>query len=151
MTVAKILLAPIVTSSCPALCRASTSCFPGWKRGVDGRDKPGHDDGEADIFIGIQKFHFLRICSFTSTPDRRPRSDRRLTGTFLRNCYRAARLDKTCGPSINPLPDCAGHAGMPQRVATGGATHDPSCIRDRGLSRTAAPAARGGGAELFVG
>ena len=27
--------------SCPALCRASTSCF---KKDVDGRDEPGHDD-----------------------------------------------------------------------------------------------------------
>jgi len=28
------------SASCPALCRASTSFF---FKGVDGRDKPGHD------------------------------------------------------------------------------------------------------------
>ena len=32
------------TSSCPALCRASTSFFILRKQDVDGRDKPGHDD-----------------------------------------------------------------------------------------------------------
>jgi len=32
------------SSSCPALCRASTSFFVRGKQGVDGRDKPGHDD-----------------------------------------------------------------------------------------------------------
>src|ERR1043165_8467375 len=34
------------TASCPALCRASTSCLPSFTKDVDGRDKPGHDDGE---------------------------------------------------------------------------------------------------------
>jgi hypothetical protein len=29
--------------SCPALCRASTSLLSNGKKGVDGRDKPGHD------------------------------------------------------------------------------------------------------------
>src|SRR5579862_312237 len=29
--------------SCPALCRASTSCFEPNAKDVDGRDKPGHD------------------------------------------------------------------------------------------------------------
>src|SRR5262245_463413 len=29
--------------SCPALCRASTSCSFSAKQDVDGRDKPGHD------------------------------------------------------------------------------------------------------------
>jgi hypothetical protein len=33
-----------MTSSCPALCRASTSFVSkGRKEDVDGRDKPGHD------------------------------------------------------------------------------------------------------------
>src|SRR5262249_53180331 len=31
-------------TSCPALCRASTSCFPMPRKDVDGRDKPGHDE-----------------------------------------------------------------------------------------------------------
>jgi hypothetical protein len=31
-------------SSCPALCRASTSFLPIYRLGVDGRDKPGHDE-----------------------------------------------------------------------------------------------------------
>jgi len=35
--------AAISTSSCPALCRASTSWFPR-EKDVDGRDKPGHDE-----------------------------------------------------------------------------------------------------------
>jgi hypothetical protein len=30
--------------SCPALCRASTPFFLPKKQGVDGRDKPGHDE-----------------------------------------------------------------------------------------------------------
>ena len=34
-------------SSCPALCRASTSCRFGSAKDVDGRDKPGHDDADA--------------------------------------------------------------------------------------------------------
>jgi hypothetical protein len=32
------------SSSCPALCRASTSSLQESKKDVDGRDKPGHDD-----------------------------------------------------------------------------------------------------------
>jgi hypothetical protein len=31
------------SSSCPALCRASTSSLHLSKKDVDGRDKPGHD------------------------------------------------------------------------------------------------------------
>ncbi len=31
-------------SSCPALCRASTSCFLRRCEDVDGLDKPGHDE-----------------------------------------------------------------------------------------------------------
>src|ERR1700761_6167641 len=31
-------------SSCPALCRASTSFFSTASKDVDGRDKPGHDE-----------------------------------------------------------------------------------------------------------
>jgi mono/diheme cytochrome c family protein len=38
--------ADVVTSSCPALGRASTSCFPQPIKDVDGRDKPGHDEPE---------------------------------------------------------------------------------------------------------
>src|SRR6187200_3061774 len=32
------------TSSCPALCRASTSWFPSSKKDADGRHKAGHDE-----------------------------------------------------------------------------------------------------------
>jgi len=35
----------ITNSSCPALCRASTSWLHSSKKDVDGRDKPGHDEG----------------------------------------------------------------------------------------------------------
>ena len=38
-------LDPSTNSSCPALCRATTSPFPREKV-VVGRDKPGHDDGD---------------------------------------------------------------------------------------------------------
>jgi hypothetical protein len=31
-------------SSCPALCRASTSSDRAARKDVDGRDKPGHDE-----------------------------------------------------------------------------------------------------------
>src|SRR6266852_9743028 len=34
-------------SSCPALCRASTSQNPIDIKDADGRDKPGHDEGES--------------------------------------------------------------------------------------------------------
>jgi hypothetical protein len=34
----------IKASSCPALCRASTSYCEIAEKDVDGRDKPGHDD-----------------------------------------------------------------------------------------------------------
>src|SRR5258708_14238896 len=38
-------------SSCPALCRASTSYLCAPKEGVDGRDEPGHDgDGKEKLF-----------------------------------------------------------------------------------------------------
>ena len=33
-----------INPSCPALCRASTSLSGATKKGVDGRDKPGHDE-----------------------------------------------------------------------------------------------------------
>jgi hypothetical protein len=32
------------SSSCPGLSRASTFCCSNSKKGVDGRDKPGHDE-----------------------------------------------------------------------------------------------------------
>ena len=32
-----------LSTSCPASCRASTSCRDGMPKNVDGRDKPGHD------------------------------------------------------------------------------------------------------------
>src|SRR2546423_10253796 len=36
----------LAIASCPALCRASTSCFLRWcNKDVDGRVKPGHDEG----------------------------------------------------------------------------------------------------------
>jgi hypothetical protein len=39
------------TSSCPALCRASTSFQTSDKQDVDGRDKPGHDaDGDLAFY-----------------------------------------------------------------------------------------------------
>ena len=34
----------LTNPSCPALCRASTSCFSRAKKDVDGRVKPGHDE-----------------------------------------------------------------------------------------------------------
>src|SRR3954447_7607735 len=34
----------IFLSSCPAACRASTSCVHRVFKDVDGRDKPGHDE-----------------------------------------------------------------------------------------------------------
>src|SRR5262245_63793721 len=34
----------IVSTSCPRLSRASTSCKPRCVEDVDGRDKPGHDE-----------------------------------------------------------------------------------------------------------
>ena len=37
--------------SCPALGRASTPLVPAEKKGVDGRDKPGHDDGKINGLI----------------------------------------------------------------------------------------------------
>src|SRR5579871_2975955 len=37
------------SSSCPALCRASTSSFFAVKQDVDGRDEPGHDGIERGI------------------------------------------------------------------------------------------------------
>jgi hypothetical protein len=50
--------------SCPALGRASTFFFLSWKakEDVDGRDKPGHDDGEVGAFMGILKNPFS--CGF---------------------------------------------------------------------------------------
>src|SRR6266478_5201455 len=39
--------ASIVDSSCPALCRASTSCFSWSGKDVDGWDKSSHDGGRA--------------------------------------------------------------------------------------------------------
>jgi len=39
-----MILAGGKTPSCPALCRASTSLRHLSKQGVDGRDKPGHDE-----------------------------------------------------------------------------------------------------------
>jgi protein ImuA len=38
-------------SSCPALCRASTSLRSVSKKGVDGRDKPGHDKGKTIVWL----------------------------------------------------------------------------------------------------
>jgi hypothetical protein len=42
-------------SSCPGLSRASTSSKPCNVKGVDGRDKPGHDDvdGSMPTTVGI--------------------------------------------------------------------------------------------------
>src|SRR5437588_11171640 len=53
-------------SSCPRLSRASTSRVTNGIKDMDGRDKPGHDEGEASsvIKVGIRpsdfKFRFGR-------------------------------------------------------------------------------------------
>jgi hypothetical protein len=47
ITLATVQPWPLLSSSCPALCRASTSCLRLGKKGVDGRDKPGHDETSA--------------------------------------------------------------------------------------------------------
>jgi len=41
---AKLIVSKRISSSCPALCRASTSSVLSFKKDVDGRDKPGHDE-----------------------------------------------------------------------------------------------------------
>src|SRR4051812_18985846 len=47
---ARVMRWPSTFSSCPALCRASTSYFLRRCKDVDGRDKPGHDGGESGCF-----------------------------------------------------------------------------------------------------
>jgi hypothetical protein len=42
------------SSSCPALCRASTSYLHLSKQDVDGRDEPGHDEKRL-IFKRLEK------------------------------------------------------------------------------------------------
>src|SRR4029077_8006409 len=54
-------------SSCPALCRASTSYFGVWAEDVDGRVKPGHDESERSSGLPI-------------SPRRRRLDDDRLAG-----------------------------------------------------------------------
>jgi hypothetical protein len=44
-------------SSCPRLSRASTSCFPGRFKDVDGRDKPGHDVERASLVAKVGIIH----------------------------------------------------------------------------------------------
>src|SRR5690242_7345312 len=48
-------------SSCPALCRASTSSSSAARKDVDGRVKPGHDDEEAwgDVMSGRLLMHLV--------------------------------------------------------------------------------------------
>src|SRR6185312_1932559 len=46
-------------SSCPALCRASTSLSTP-KKDVDGRDKPGHDDERESSAADLQPHFFPR-------------------------------------------------------------------------------------------
>src|SRR5581483_12318929 len=46
-------------SSCPALCRASTSLSTP-KKDVDGRDKPGHDDEREASAADLQPHFFPR-------------------------------------------------------------------------------------------
>src|SRR5437763_4627344 len=50
-----------IVSSCPGLARASTSCFAGRVKDVDGRDRPGHDQ-----FVGTS-----RLCSAPPREERR--------------------------------------------------------------------------------
>jgi hypothetical protein len=39
----RMVMRTATPSSCPALCRASTTLLPREMQDVDGRDKPGHD------------------------------------------------------------------------------------------------------------
>ena len=62
----------ISASSCPALCRASTSRFRMGQTDVDGRDKPGHnDDGFPFLHPCHPHFRFLislyMICIISSS------------------------------------------------------------------------------------
>jgi hypothetical protein len=61
-----------LSSSCPALCRASTSCGRR-KKGVDGRVKPGHDDKWEFASARLQPHFFPRIALRASgDPAREP-------------------------------------------------------------------------------
>ena len=53
---ASIGTALVKTSSCPALCRVSTS-FRAASKDVDGRDRPGHDGDEAVGHYGVLRPH----------------------------------------------------------------------------------------------
>src|SRR5262245_10765671 len=55
----------IHSTSCPALCRASTPCFLEQKEDVDGRDKPGHDEensGDGRMIAALFFYLFAGIC-----------------------------------------------------------------------------------------
>src|SRR6185436_13669195 len=58
-------------SSCPALCRASTSFQPSGSIDVDGRAKPGHDGASTRLFARSARFAFsiaLIATAVTSAP-----------------------------------------------------------------------------------
>src|SRR5262245_59731611 len=125
--------------SCPALGRASMSFFLSGeaKQGVDGRDEPGHDerghdDGEDSAAIGILEIPFLRSCSFTSGV-----TELHFLAFVVAEQGWTKRVARQSTPCRIPL-------GMPEcrrKTERGREHHDPGCIRDRGLSCGAAPAA----------
>jgi hypothetical protein len=41
----------LILSSCPGLTRASTSSLSSFSKSVDGRDKPGHDEGSRTLAV----------------------------------------------------------------------------------------------------
>src|SRR5690242_7243643 len=52
---------PQRSSSCPALCRASTSSFHVLNKEVDGRDKPGHDEEQNISACGVSDIRLRAI------------------------------------------------------------------------------------------
>src|SRR5437588_1651722 len=68
-------------SSCPRLSRVSTSCFSCKIKDVDGRDKPGHDGGDASSNDGWYK---LLLVALRRIGRRRQRSLARRASDVLR-------------------------------------------------------------------
>jgi DNA polymerase III alpha subunit len=57
---AKLIVERRIRSSCPALCRASTSSRRSGRKDVDGRDKPGHDESEIPLAYDSVRDVWLR-------------------------------------------------------------------------------------------
>ena len=114
----------MIDSSCPRLSRASTSSFFVIIKGVDGRNKSGHDDERVSVTtkVGISdpfEVNCLTYLQRQSASGPQAETHRRLHARINRRRHRLASLDHGASGEAQILAEAAGNELHPNGNAVG--------------------------------